>query len=120
MKDLGVSNYFLGVEVARGRDGFLLYQHKYALNIIFDVVLLGARPANVPLEQNHQLALSTSKELGNLEPYRCLVGWLIYLCFTRPKLSYSVHVLSQFMQHPQEDHWEATLRVVCYLKGNPG
>jgi len=30
MKDLGVTKYFLGVEVARGRDGFLLYQHKYA------------------------------------------------------------------------------------------
>lgn len=24
------------------------------------------------------------------------------------------------MQHPQEDHWEAALRVVHYLKGNPG
>lgn len=103
-----------------GPDGFSLCQQKYAIDIISDVVLPGARPANMPLEQNHQLALSTSKELGNLEPYCCLVGRLIYLCFTRPELSYSVHVLSQFMQHPQEDHWEAALRVVCYLKGNPG
>ncbi|KAF7845056.1 TMV resistance protein N-like [Senna tora] len=54
--------------------------------------LLGARPASVPLEQNHRLALSTSSVLEDPERYRRLVGRLIYLCFTRPDLSYSVHV----------------------------
>lgn len=120
MKDLGCLKYFLGVEVARGPDGFVLCQRKYALDIISEAGLLGARPAAVPLEQNHRLALSTSKELNDPEPYRRLVGRLIYLCFTRPELSYSVHVLSQFMQCPRAEHWEAALRVVRYLKGNPG
>jgi len=119
MKDLGVLKYFLGVEVAHGPDGFVLCQRKYALDIISEAGLLGAPPVGVPLEQNHQLGLSTSKELSDPAPYRRLVGRLIYLCFTRPELSYSVHVLSQFMQHPREDHWEAALRVVRYLKGNP-
>ena len=48
------------------------------------------------------------------------MGRLIYLCFTRPDLSYSVHVLSQFMQKPRIEHWDAALRVVRYLKRNPG
>ena len=90
MKDLGVLKYFLGVEVARGPDGFVPCQRKYALDIISEASLLGARPAGVPLEQNHQLALSTSKELSDPAPYRRLVGRLIYLCFTQPELSYSV------------------------------
>ena len=47
------------------------------------------------------------------------MGRLIYLTFTRPELSYIVHILSQFMQKPQEDHWIAALRVVRYLKGCP-
>ena len=38
---------------------------------------------------------------------------------TRPDLTYSVHVLAQFMQTPREDHWHAALRVVRYLKGSP-
>jgi transposase InsO family protein len=120
MKDLGVLKYFLGVEVARGPGGFFLCQRKYALDIISEVGLLGARPASVPLEQNHRLALSTSKVLIDPEPYRRLVGRLIYLCFTRPDLSYSVHVLSQFMQQPREAHWQAALRVVRFLKRSPG
>ena len=106
--------------MARGPNGFVLCQRKYALGIISEEGLLGARPAAVPLEQNHPLALSTSKELDDPEPYHLLVRWLIYLCFTWPKLSYSVHVLSQFMQSPRAKHWEVALRVVQYLKGNPG
>ncbi|KAF7812273.1 retrovirus-related Pol polyprotein from transposon TNT 1-94 [Senna tora] len=86
--------------------------HKYALNIISEVGPLGAQPASVPLEQNHRLALSTSSVLEDPECYRRLVGQLIYLCFTRSDLSYSVHVLSQFMTTPHEEHWEASLRVV--------
>lgn len=77
------------------------------------------KPASTPLEQNHHLGLSNGDLLANPDRYRRLVGCLIYLCFTRPKLSCCVHVLSQFMQQPQIEHWEAPLRVVRYLKGDP-
>lgn len=54
------------------------------------------------------------------EHFRRLVVRLIYLTITRPELSYCVHILAQFMQQPHDDHLEAALRVVRYLKGNPG
>jgi len=63
--------------------------------------------------------LADGRFLDDAERYRRLVGRLIYLYFTCPELSYCVHVLSQFMQHPREEHWHAALRVVRYLKGNP-
>ena len=58
--------------------------------------------------------------LPHPEVYRRLVGRLIYLAVTRPDLAYSVHILSQFMQEPRIEHWEAALKVVRYLKGTPG
>jgi len=116
MKDLGALKYFLGVEVARCSEGFFLCQQKYALDIITKATLLGAKPACVPMEQNHRLTPSTSQFLADPEPYRCLGGRLIYLCFIQPELSYCVHILSQFIQHPREEHWQVTLRVVRYLK----
>lgn len=73
-----------------------------------------------PLEQNHQLGLATGRYLDEPDSYRRLIGRLIYLCFTKPELSYCVHTLSQFMQQPSVEHWNAALRIVKYLKGSPG
>jgi hypothetical protein len=92
----------------------------YALDIITETGLLGSKPVQTPLEQNHNLSLAKGEFIDNPDRYHRLVGRLIYLCFTRPELSYSVHVLSQFMQQPRTEHWTAALRVVRYLKGNPG
>lgn len=120
MKDVGISKYFLGLEIARSPTCIYLSQRKYALDIIADAGLLAAKHVAFPVEQNHRLALDKGLDLVAVSAYRRLVGRLIYLVVTRPYLSYSVHVLSQFMHHPKQAHWEAVIRVVHYLKGSPG
>ncbi|XP_026440307.1 uncharacterized protein LOC113339215, partial [Papaver somniferum] len=82
--------------------------------------LLGAKPAEFPMETNHRLALAQGDLFDDVEKYRRLIGRLIYLAVTRPDLTYSVHTLSLFMQKPRIEHWEAALRVVRYLKKNHG
>jgi len=52
--------------------------------------------------------------------YRRLVGCLIYLTITRPDLTYTVHIILQFMQAPQHEHIEVARRVVRYIKGTAG
>ncbi|KAJ9561852.1 hypothetical protein OSB04_007012 [Centaurea solstitialis] len=120
MKDLGPLKYFLGIEVARSPSGVFLCQRKYTLDIVIEAGLLGAKPSACPIEQNHKLGLAEGAKMPDPEPYRRLVGRLIYLAVTRPDLAYSVHILSQFMQSPRLEHWEAAFRVVRYLKGTPG
>ena len=120
MKDLGLLKYFLGIEVARSPQGMYLNQRKYILDLLSETGLLGAKPVSHPIEQNHKLATSTSKELMDPTRYRRLVGRLIYLAHTRPELSYAIHLLSQFMHSPRTEHWDAVMRVIRYLKNNPG
>ncbi|KAI4346193.1 hypothetical protein L6164_013265 [Bauhinia variegata] len=87
--------------VAWSSTSIFLSQRKYALDFIQKTGLLGAKPALTPMETNHHLALIDGNYLDNPTKYRHLVGCLIYLCFTRPELSYCVHMLAQFMQQPR-------------------
>lgn len=123
MKDLGKLKYFLGLEVVRGPEGIFVSQRKYTLDIVAECGLLGYKPSPTPTELNHKLVMADDTNshtlLSDPHKYRRLVGRLIYLTFTRPDLNYIIHILSQFMQKPLEEHWQAALRVVRYLKGSP-
>ncbi|XP_059290465.1 uncharacterized mitochondrial protein AtMg00810-like [Lycium ferocissimum] len=52
--------------------------------------------------------------------YQRLIGKLLYLTVTRPNRSFVVQSLSQFLQHPKVSHMEAALRIVRYVKHQPG
>lgn len=96
-------------------------QRKYALDIVAETGMLGSKSAPIPMVQHHRLGSSSgSPHLAEPEKYRRLVGRLIYLNITRPDLAYAVHILSQFMQAPCEEHWVTALRVVRYLKETVG
>ena len=71
------------------------------------------------MEQNHHLASDDGPMFPDPCQYRRLIGRLVYLAISRPELSYSIHLLSQFMQTPRQAHWDAALRVVRFLKGSP-
>ncbi|GAV59364.1 hypothetical protein CFOL_v3_02895 [Cephalotus follicularis] len=52
--------------------------------------------------------------------YQRLVGILIYLTITRPDICYAVQMVSQFMHSPKQSHMDAALRILRYLKKEPG
>ena len=50
-------------------------------------------------------------------PYRSLVGSLLYVATgTRPDIAYAVCQLSRHLEFPHEEHWNAAIRVLRYLK----
>ena len=88
--------------------------------IIHECGLLGSKPVEFPMGINHKLALANGLTLDEPTRYRRLIGYFIYLTITCLELCYAVHVLSQFMEEPTEEHMDAARRVLRYLKGNPG
>jgi hypothetical protein len=120
MKDLGALKYFLGLELARGPSGLFMCQRKYTLDILNECKMTDCKPSSFPMEENHKLALDSGPAYPDPPRFRRLIGRLIYLTITRPEITYSVHILSQFMQSPQQAHWDAAMRVLRYLKSSPG
>ena len=117
MKDLGLLKYFLGIEVLRSKKGIFINQRKYILDLLAEIGMIDCKPTDTPMVQNHGLQMKEGAKLTDRGRYQRLVGKLIYLSHTRPDIAYSVGVVSQFMHSPQEEHWEAVLRIVKYLKG---
>ena len=71
----------------------------------------------VPMQQNVKLSCVDGLKEVNDTMYRQTVGSLNYITITRPDISYSMSVLSRFMEKPLEIHWNATKEVLRYLKG---
>ncbi|KAJ0860142.1 putative RNA-directed DNA polymerase [Helianthus annuus] len=120
IKDLGTLKYFLGIEVARTKEGLVLSQQKYTLDILKDCGLQGCRPSSFPMEQSLKLDHDEGGPRVDASQYRRLIGRLLYLQATRPDLAYSVNVLSQFVANPRQVHLDAANRVLRYLKNTPG
>lgn len=118
-KDLGKFEYFLGIEVAQSKDGIIISQRKYALDILKETGMSDCRPIDSLMDLNQKLLPNQGKPYSDSERYRILVGKLIYLTITRPNISFAVGVVSQFMQSPHNDHRDAVIRILRYIKRTP-
>lgn len=104
---------------------------RYALELISESGLGGAKQVCTPLELNYKLTSVKYDEHINNElveddniladpaKYQRLIGRLLYLTMTRPDIAFSVQVLSQFMHCPKQPHMYVALRVVRYIKKAP-
>ncbi|GJS30953.1 uncharacterized mitochondrial protein-like protein [Tanacetum coccineum] len=120
IKDHRLLKYFLGIEVAKTKDGLVLSQQKYTLDILENSGKMGCKPSAFPIEQGLKLDKGESESRVNASQYRRLIGRLLYLQATRPDITYSVNILSQFVADPRNNHLEAANRVLGYLKATPG
>ena len=87
-QDLGMLKYFLVVKVMRSKQGILLSQQKYVLDMLSETSKFGVKPCSIPMAPNVQL--TKERELfEDPERYRRLVGKLNYLSVTRRDIAYS-------------------------------
>ena len=85
MKQLGDLKYFLGIEFARSKHGIFLSQRKYVLDLLAETGMLGCKPIDTPIEQNHKNFHCVDANSADRGRYQRLVEKLIYLSHTRPE-----------------------------------
>ncbi|RVW82714.1 Retrovirus-related Pol polyprotein from transposon RE1 [Vitis vinifera] len=79
----------------------------------------GCQPVNTPTEEGLKLCVEPNQVSTDKGIYQRLVGRLMYLAHTRPDLAYALSVVSQYMHNPGEQHMNAVMHILRYLKNTP-
>ncbi|XP_019261606.1 PREDICTED: uncharacterized protein LOC109239487 [Nicotiana attenuata] len=118
IKDLGLLNYFVGIELLYVDFGVLIHQRKFVSELVAEYGYFDVSAVSSPLELC-VLKSDVGALLPNPESYRSLVGKLDFLTHTKPDLCFAVQHLSQFLKSPRVPHMSFSLHVLRYLKGTP-
>lgn len=98
----------IGMEVARSKQGIVVSQRKYTLDLLSETGLLGCKPTSIPMEPTSKSSQpKEDAELVDKGRYQRLVGKLIYLTHTRPDIGYAVGMVSRFMNTPTKQNMDA-------------
>ncbi|RVW83621.1 Retrovirus-related Pol polyprotein from transposon RE1 [Vitis vinifera] len=106
--------------VSRSSKGIFLSQRKYALDLLQETGMSRCQPVNTPIEEGLKLCVEPNQVSIDKGRYQRLVGRLMYLAHTRPDLTYALNLVSQYMHNPGEQHMNAVMRILRYLKNAPG
>ncbi|XP_028105714.1 uncharacterized protein LOC114304764, partial [Camellia sinensis] len=117
MKDLDLLSYFLGLEISQDSFGYFLTQVKYTSDLLARVGLTDCKTATTPIDPQTRLTPFEGSLLSDATKYRQLVGSLVYLMVTRPDIAYAIYIVSQFIAALRSPHYNALIRILCYLKG---
>jgi hypothetical protein len=117
MSDLGLLSFYLGIEVDQKEDHITVKQTGYAKKVLSRFGMADCNPTKVPMDPGTKMHEDVGGNLIDATDYRRVIGCLRYLLHTRPDLSYSVGVLSRFMEKPTVLHSRAVKQVLRYLQG---
>ena len=123
MKDLGASNFNLGMEIKRDRKKRKLWlnQRKYVKTILQRFNMQECKPVKVPIHVGVKLSTDQcpktheEKEDTSRVPYASVVDSLMYVMVcTRPDIAHAVGIFSRYMSKPRKEHWKIVKRVFKY------
>lgn len=86
------------------------------LDMLSKYGMVDCKPILVPLDQNGKISADAGYVLEDPTMYRKMVGSFIYVMISRPNLSYTVGLESQFMQVPHKPHLDCVRCTLRYLR----
>ncbi|GJV92139.1 ribonuclease H-like domain-containing protein [Tanacetum coccineum] len=91
-------------------------QRKYALQLLEHAHMVNCNPSRTPVDTESKLG-PEGVPVHDPTLYHGLAGWLQYLTFIRPNLSYAVQQICLYMHDLREPHFAALKRILRYVKG---
>ena len=123
LSDMGEIKWYLSFEVKwdRPQRTISINQQAYIESLADRFRLVNAKPVTTPMAPgvaftpNEQTSGKKAARTKGI-PYAEAIGSVLWpAMISRPDVSYAVGVLAQFVQDPNESHWEGVKRVIVYL-----
>jgi hypothetical protein len=97
--------------------GFSLSQSHYIEKMLKKFNQFDVTPARTPYDPSIHLKKNKGSSVSQNE-YAKVIGSVMFLMnFTRPDIAYAVSRLSRYTHNPSQEHWNALLRLLKYLRG---
>nr|GEV69224.1 putative ribonuclease H-like domain-containing protein [Tanacetum cinerariifolium] len=111
--------FFLGFQVKQKPDGIFISQAKYVAKILRKFGLTDGKSTSTPIDTEKPLLKDPDGEDVDVNSYRSMIGSLMYLPSSRPKIMFAVCACARFQVTPKVSHLHAVKRIFRYLKGKP-
>ena len=120
IKDLGEMDSILGIRINKlENNDILLSQDNYIYNILERFNMLDSKTCRTSIEEKLNFNLNNESNIIKVNQYQQMVGSILYLMLkTRPDLSFSITVLSQFNSRPTQEHHKYVQRILRYIKNS--
>lgn len=113
--DLGITHYFLGIEVVYSTTYIFISEKKYIWEILNRFQLTNC------IEKLHfskctiESGLNLTKDLRGKKIdnifFKWIVGCLMYLIATRPDIMYVISLIRIYMKHPQKSYSTEVIKI---------
>lgn len=121
MKDIGKAIECIGLKINQCMNSIEIDQMKFIEEVIERFDQSNAKIAKTPSDPNAKLSIKMINDNNDITghvPYQQAVGSLLYIAQdTRPDIAFAVNDVSRFNNKHCEQHWNAVLRIIRYLKG---
>ena len=119
MKDLGETNFILGMKITKTCDEIFLDQSHYVEKLLRKYNFYDHKSVATPFDSSvHLFHVNNDDKIFNQKDYTRIINSLRYATnCTRPDIAYAIGVLSRFTSKLSKDHWLSIERVMRYLIG---
>jgi hypothetical protein len=117
MTDLGIMNFFFGIEVDQSTKGIFVCQQKYGADIIKRFRMEECNPIETPIPLGTKLSKKDEGPAMDPTLYKSLLDSLLYLTTTRHDIMYATNLVSRYMESPKDSHWKMAKRILRYVAG---
>jgi hypothetical protein len=99
---IGELSLFLGLQMKQTKDRTIIYQSKYANDLLKRFGMDNSKPIKTPMATNIHLDLDEGGNSIDLNLYRSMIDNLFYLTASRPDIMFSVCMCAKFHTSPKE------------------